>query len=336
MTFLRRPQPNPSANVREEPLPAPGLFRIRLKALWGRFLQFGHIFRASRLGMAGMLILLAFVVMAISAPILTSTGLLRDPYAPLCGVDFHVCKTTDPTLANYQGPNGIVWLGTDHLGRDIFSRLWWGTQFTVIIGFMASVVSMGLGTFVGMISGYYGGWVDEALMRITDFFLVLPTLVLALILAGILTRSGGGNVGTLILVIGVSLWSTTARLVRSQVLSLKQRQFVERARAVGARSTRIVWRHIFPNAFSLVFAEAILTIAVAILTESFLSFLHLGPQDATTWGVIIDDANSHNVLVLKLYWWIFAPGLAIVIVVLGFTLLGYALDEIFNPRLRRR
>lgn len=326
------------AAIGEVVVSEPSLTMVRLEALWERTRRFAHVFRQSGLGMAGLIILLIFAGMAISAPVLTSAGILREPNASLCGADYHVCRTTDAQLANYRPPDGQVWIGTDHLGRDIFSRIWWGTQFTALIGFMASVVSMGLGTFVGMISGYYGGWIDEALMRLTDFFLVLPTLVLALILAGIFARSGGagGNVWTIVAVIGISLWSSTSRLVRSQVLSLKQRQFVERARAVGAGGTRIVWRHIFPNAFSLVFAEAILTIAVAILTESFLSYLHLGPSDVTTWGTIIDDANSHNVLTLKLYWWIFAPGFAIVILVLGFTLLGYALDEIFNPRLRRR
>ena len=336
MSFLRRPKPVSTTAGGEEAAHVPNLTIVRLEALWERFRRFLGILRESRLGMAGLVILIAFTVMALTAPLLTSTGLLRSPDQSLCGTDFHACRTTDPELANFKPPNGQVWLGTDHLGRDIFSRLWWGTQFTVIIGFMASVVSMGLGTFVGMISGYYGGWVDEALMRITDFFLVLPTLVLALILAGLLARTGGGSIWTTVFVIGISLWASTSRLVRSQVLSLKQRQFVERARAVGAGSTRIVWRHLFPNAFSLVFAEAILTIAVAILTESFLSFLHLGPPDATTWGKIIDEAFSHNVLILRLYWWIFAPGFLIVIVVMGFTLLGYALDEIFNPRLRRR
>lgn len=338
MAILRRPRTIASPAVDGATLSAPSLTIVRLEAIWHRLQGFGHIFRHNGLGMSGLIILLLFVGMAISAPLLTSAGLLRDPRVSLCGADYHVCRTTDAQLANYRPPDGSAWLGTDHLGRDIFSRIWWGTQFTVVIGFLASVVSMGLGTFVGMISGYYGGWIDEALMRLTDFFLVLPTLVLALILAGIFARSGGagGSVWTIVAVIGISLWSSTARLVRSQVLSLKQRQFIERARAVGAGGTRIVWRHIFPNAFSLVFAEAILTIAVAILTESFLSLLHLGPSGVTTWGTIIDDANSHNVMTLKLYWWIFAPGFAIVVLVLGFTLLGYALDEIFNPRLRKR
>jgi peptide/nickel transport system permease protein len=298
--------------------------------------RFWKIFRANRLGLVGLVILAAFVFMAISAPLLTALGLLRNPDASLCGADFHYCQLGTGNLARLANPSGGALLGTDFAGRDIFARVWWGTQMTIIVGVAASVVSMGVGTFVGMISGYLGGWADEILMRITDFFLVLPTLVLALILAGILSASGGGNVFTIVLIIGISLWSSTARLVRAQVLSLKQRQFVERAKAIGAGNTRIVWFHIFPNAFSLVFAEAILTVAVAILTESFLSYLHLGPAGVVTWGKIIDDALSHDVIILQKYMWLIAPGFAIVMVVLGFTLLGYALDEIFNPRLRKR
>lgn len=288
--------------------------------------------------MTGLIVLLVFVAMAALAPALTSIGLLRDPNARLCGPDYHYCSPTDPQPMPYRGPNDQVWLGTDQAGRDVFSRLWWSTQVTIMIGLVASLISMGLGVLVGMIAGYYGGWVDELLMRITDFFLVLPTLVLALILAAYFQQVTGGQITTwnVILVIGIGLWASTARLVRAQVLSLKERQFIERARAVGAGNTRIVWVHIFPNAFSLVFAEAILTIAVAILTESFLSYLGLGPRDATTWGRMIEDANRFDAVIRGLVWWIVAPGLAIVLVVFGFTLLGYALDEIYNPRLRRR
>ncbi len=286
--------------------------------------------------MAGLIILGVFTFMALSAPLLTSLGLVRDPDASLCGADFHYCTTVDIGLARLRPPSWDALLGTDYAGRDIFARLWWGTQMTMIIGIAASVVSMGLGTFVGMISGYVGGWTDEVLMRITDFFLVLPTLVLALVLTGILAESGGGNVLTIVMIIGISLWASTARLIRAQVLSLKQRQFVERAKAIGANNTRVVWFHIFPNAFSLVFAEAILTVAVAILTESFLSYLGLGPANVVTWGKIIYESLTHDVIIRHLYVWIFAPGFAIVLVVLGFTLLGYALDEIFNPRLRKR
>jgi len=313
----------PSATV--DAAEPPSVLVARLKNLWDRSRRFGHVFRGSRLGMVGLIILLVFIFMALSAPLLTSTGVLRDPDVRLCGEDLHYCTPTDPDPANLLPPSGQALLGTDHIGRDNFSRLWWGTQVTVLIGVLASIMSMGLGTLVGMVSGYYGGWVDEALMRITDFFLVLPTLVLALILTGYFAQSGGGSLETIV-----------ARLVRAQVLSLKQRQFVERARAVGAGNMRIVWVHIFPNAFSLVFAEAVLTIAVAILTETFLSYLGLGPANVNTWGKMIEDALNHSAIELNLTWWVIAPGLAIVGVVMGFTLLGYALDEIFNPRLRRR
>ncbi|MEK6986975.1 MAG: ABC transporter permease [Candidatus Thermoplasmatota archaeon] len=319
---------------REKDASQESLLRVRLASAWNRFRRLASVFRESHLGMIGLFILLVFTFMAVSAPFLTATGLLRNPDAPLCGSDFHVCPPDLTGEMDYAAPNGYVWLGTDQLGRDLFSRLWWGTQNTILIGFMASVVSMGLGTFVGMVSGYYGGWADEVLMRIVDFFLVLPTLVLALLLMGLFGRTAG--LVEYILIIGVTLWASTARLVRSQVLSLKQRQFIERARAIGAGKTRIVWHHIFPNAFSLVFAEAILTIAVAILTEAFLSFIGFPPPGAQTWGVMIEFAWIYSAIQHGLVWWIIAPGLAIVAVVLGFTLLGYALDEIFNPRLRRR
>lgn len=311
-------------------------FVSRALESWQRLRTFARVFRESRLGVAGLVILLAFTFMAVSAPVLTAAGMLKNPDTSLCGADFHPCRPTDSGLQRYVPPTQGALLGTDHIGRDILSRLWWGSQVTLLIGLMASVISMGLGTFVGMVSGYYGGWVDEVLMRLTDFFLVLPTLVLTLVLAGLLAQAGGGSTWTIVLVIGVTLWAFTARLVRAQVLSLKERQFVLRARAIGATESRILWFHIFPNTFSLVFAEAVLTIAVAILTESFLSFIRLGPADANTWGKMIDDALSHDVIVRNLVWWVVSPGLAIVILVFGFTLLGYALDEIVNPRLRRR
>jgi len=311
------------------------LFWVRLESLRTRSLRFWRVFRQSRLGMIGLIILLVFIVMALSAPLLTSAGILRDPNAVLCGQDFHVCPPTRPDEMDYAPPNGYVWLGTDFLGRDIFSRVWWGSQITILIGALASIFSMGVGTFIGLVSGYYGGWLDELLMRITDFFLVLPTLVFALILFGIV--GSRGSIWTMIMIIGITFWASTARLVRSQVLTIKERQFIERARAIGASKTRIVRRHIFPNSFSLVFAEAILTVAVAILTEAFLSFLgFLDPNEVITWGTIIEAAYSYSAVEKHLIWWIVTPGLAIVAVVMGFTLLGFALDEIFNPRLRRR
>lgn len=271
------------------------------------------------IGLAGLLV---FAGMAIAAPILTAVGILRDP-AQL-NLDHR-----------FEGPNSEFPFGTDQLGRDLLSRLLWGSQATLIIGFAASAISMGLGTLIGLVSGYYGSWIDELLMRVVDFFLVLPTIVLILILAVVLPPPGA-SLGKVIFVIGISLWATTARLVRGQVLSLKERQFVERARAAGSSDARIVFRHIFPNAFSLVFAEAILTVAVAILSESFLSFIGIGPTDMVTWGKILEDAWRWSAAETGLLLWVVAPGLFIVAIVMSFTLLGFALDEIVNPRLRRR
>lgn len=331
--MFRKPRAVPEVPEGGEVAPLEeSVFRMRLENAWRRTVRFWGVFRGSRLGMVGLAILLLFAFMAVSAPLLTSSGLLRDPGTTLCGADYHACSLGSADEMRFVAPNGIVWLGTDQQARDVFSRLWWGSQITILVGVLATIFSMGIGTAVGMVSGYYGGWLDEILMRITDFFLVLPTLVFALVLFAII----GAGFWNMVLVIAVTFWASTARLVRSQVLSLKERQFVERARAAGTGKIRIVWIHIFPNAFSLVFAEAILTIAVAILTESFLSFLGFMPPDVITWGVLIEQAYGNSGIERGLVWWIVAPGLAIVAVVMGFTLLGYAMDEIMNPRLRKR
>jgi len=322
------------------PLPTPGRaqgalqpqsrtsLRIHVRMWIGRVVKFWDLFRQSRLGVLGLLILLGFATMAISAPFLEAAGILRDPNLIHEDAGGRVLRLLPPT-AGFP-------LGTDQVGRDLLSRMWFGSQYTLIIGISATIISMGLGTIVGLSAGYAGGWLDELLMRVTDFFLVLPTLVFALILAVTLPPPGKVDLLKLLFVIGISLWASTARLVRAQVLTLKERQFVLRARAIGAGHGRIIGRHIFPNAFPLVFAEAILTVAVAILTESFLAFLGMAPDEILTWGKILQDALSHDALEFGLPWWVVVPGLLIVGLVYGFTLLGYALDEIVNPRLRRR
>ena len=223
--------------------------------------------------------------------------------------------------------------GTDHMGRDILVRTAEGTEASLIVGFVAMIISMGLGTIVGMASGYWGGWRDEVIMRFNDMFLSIPWLVLMMVLAAVLeTRS----LWTVIVVIGVTGWSTTSRIVRAQVLSLKERQFVERARAIGAGDGYVVRKHIFPNVVPLVFANAILTIAICILSEATLSFLRLGPQDVETWGHILSEAYDQSVALNGPYAFIIMPGLCIVFVVLGFTFVGYAMDEVLNPKLRQR
>jgi len=223
--------------------------------------------------------------------------------------------------------------GTDGLGRDVFTRTVHGTKASLLVGFVAMAISMGIGTGVGLVSGFWGGWRDEAIMRFNDVFLSIPWLVLMMVIVALFNAR---NLFAVVFVIGITGWSFTARIVRSQVLSLKSRQFVERAKAIGSGDMHIIRKHIFPNVIPIVFANAILTIAIAILSESTLSFLGLGPQDVETWGRVLEDAYKESAVLAGPLPFIIMPGLCIVIVVLGFTFIGYAMDEVLNPKLRQR
>jgi peptide/nickel transport system permease protein len=223
--------------------------------------------------------------------------------------------------------------GTDQIGRDVFTRTIHGTRASLTVGFVAMGLSMGIGTIVGLASGYWGGWRDEAIMRVNDVFLSIPWLVLMIVIASIW---GSQDLTSVIVVIGLTGWSTTARIVRAQVLSIKSRQFIERSKAIGGGDWHIIRRHIFPNVVPLIFANAILTIAISILSESTLSFLGLGPQDVETWGRVLEDAYNASAALAGPYPFIIMPGVCIVVVVLGFTFVGYAMDEVLNPKLRKR
>lgn len=242
----------------------------------------------------------------------------------------------DPFETSTDARLDISWehpFGTDPLGRDVFTRTLHGTKASMYVGFTAMAISMGIGTGVGLISGYWGGWRDEVIMRINDVFLSIPWLVLMMVIASVFEAR---TLGAVIIVIGVTGWSTTARIVRSQVLSLKTRQFIERAKAIGAGDMHIIRKHILPNVVPLIFANAILTIAISILSESTLSFLKLGPQNVETWGKILEDAYVAGAATNGPFAFIIMPGLCIVMVVLGFTFIGYAMDEVLNPKLRKR
>lgn len=267
------------------------------------------------MGRVGLAIILFFIGMAVYAEYFV-------PYNPFG-------KTTEILEdASWEHP-----FGTDQLGRDVLTRTLHGTKASLTVGFVAMIISMGLGTGVGLLSGFWGGWKDEVIMRFNDVFLSIPWLVLMMVIVALFQAQ---NLMAVIIVIGVTGWSSTARIVRSQVLSLKARQFVERAKAIGAGELHIVRKHIFPNVVPLVFANAILTIAIAILSESTLSFLGLGPKDVETWGRLLDEAFQVNAVVSGPYPYIIMPGVFIVIVVLGFTFVGYAMDEVLNPKLRSR
>jgi peptide/nickel transport system permease protein len=303
----------------------------RLRLLGKKVRSTWKIFRANRMGMAGLTLLMAFFVMAIFAGqimwILAHIAGWSSAYGPFDRV---------AVVGQGTAPSEQHWLGTDIWGYDILARTIYGSRVSLLVGLVATAVSMGLGTAVGLFSGYWGGWRDEVLMRVTDVFLVLPWLVLMIVLATLLP--GGPSVAKVIFVIGITGWSSTTRMVRAQVMSIKERIFIERARAIGATDFHIVRKHVFPNVFPLVFANSILTIALSILSESTLSFINLGPNptEVVTWGNMLEDAVSGHAILNGLYLWIIVPGMCIVLVVLGFTFVGYAIDEIFNPKLRKR
>jgi peptide/nickel transport system permease protein len=232
-----------------------------------------------------------------------------------------------------QLPSKAHFMGTDNFGKDIWSELLYGARTSMIVGVVSAVIASFLGAAVGLYSGYVGGWKDEVVMRLNDIVLSIPWLVLMIVIAALL---GEIDLTGIILIIGLTGWSTTARMVRAQVLSVRERQYIERARCVGSSDFAIIRRHIFPNTFPLVFANTILTVAVSILSEATLSFLGFRPLNVVTWGTMLSFASGASAFQIGMYWWILAPGFCIVLVVLGFTLLGYALDEILNPKLRHR
>ena len=268
------------------------------------------------MGLAGVIILVFFVFLAIFGPYIA-------PY------DVHKLDLEN----TFALPSKEHWIGTDNFGVDIFSELLYGARTSIIVGMVSAIIASFLGAAVGLYSGYVGGWKDEVVMRLNDIVLSIPWLVLMIVVAAFI---GEIDLTGIILIIGLTGWSTTARMVRAQVLSVKERQYVERARAIGASEMSIIRRHIFPNTFPLVFANTILTVAVSILSEATLSFLGLRPIGVITWGTMLSFASSSSAFQIGLHWWILMPGLCIVFVVLGFTLLGYALDEILNPKLRKR
>ena len=273
------------------------------------------LFMATWMGKVGMIIIIAFLVIAAYATLFM-------PYDQNAGTSNVLADST------WQHP-----FGTDQMGRDVLTRTAHGTKASLIVGFVAMAISMIIGTVYGLASGYWGGWRDEVLMRINDVFLSIPWLVLMIVIAAVL---GKRDLFSVIIVIGVTGWSTTTRIVRAQVLSLKERMFVERAKAIGSGEWHIIRTHILPNVVPLIFANAILTIAISILSESTLSFLGLGPQDVETWGRILEDAYAQSAALAGPYAFIIMPGLCIVVVVLGFTFIGYAMDEVLNPKLRKR
>jgi peptide/nickel transport system permease protein len=271
-------------------------------------------FRRHKAGLVALVVLILEVLVALAAPVLIPRELAIDP----------------SPLNILQSPSGEHWLGTDEVGRDIFARLIYASRISLSIGFLAVVVAIIVGTSVGALAGYFGGWFDNALMRVTDAILSIPALFFLIVLSVTL----GPSVRTMIVVIGLLSWMELARIIRANVLSLKRREFVEAARTMGARSERIIRRHILPNTLAPIVVAATLGVGNALLTEASVSYLGLGVQPPQpSWGNMLYNAQSYffNAPWITLY-----PGIMILITVLCINFVGDGLRDALDPRLKNQ
>jgi len=305
-------------------------------------------YRRNALGITGLVILIAAVGIAICAPLIAPREQTSEVYAakneqPIAVGPGSYCPgggfATDPVTgerapiaACSPDQEQFYLLGTDGAGRSVLALMVWGARISLTVGLVATFMTMIIGAGIGIIGGYFGGRLDLVLARLTDWFLVIPWIALAIVLASIL----GQGLGNIILVIAVTSWPVTARLVRAQTLTVSTRPYVERSRALGASDWHIITRRVLPNIFPVIFANTILTVALAILAESLLSFLGLGDPFSVSWGTTLEEAQSYGATTGGQWWWIMPPGIAITLVVLAFTMCGYAVEEITNPRLRKR
>ncbi|MBE3074140.1 MAG: ABC transporter permease [Actinobacteria bacterium] len=283
--------------------------------------QVWKLYRANWQGMVGLYILVFFAALALLAPFLADHARLEST-AQLGHGPFEL-----PTLNSYYHL-----FGTDEQGLSILAEFIWSARISLFVGLMATFISTILGAGIGIAAGFYGGAIGEVCMRITDAFLVVPWLPLAMVMAA----AWGRSYVTIILVIGVTSWPGTARVVRSDALRVRELQFIERGRAIGSSNWHIMNKHILPNVFPLIFANTILVVAIAILSESELSFLGLGDPLNFSWGTMLANAWGSGAAGLPAWWYIMPPGLAIVAVVLAFTFIGTAFDEVLDPKLRKR
>ncbi len=265
------------------------------------------------LAMTGLAVVVGFAVVAVFAPLFA-------PYDPLVQGDL--------TTQAYLSPSASHWLGTDQFGRDLLSRIIYGARISLTIGFVAVAIAVVLGSLLGAVAGYVGGWVDAVIMRFTDMVMAFPRLVLLIMIIALFQPS----LTLIILVLGLTQWPGTARLVRGEVLSLREQEYVEAARALGFGRWRIILRHLLPNVMAPVIVAATLGIGNTIVLEAGLSFLGMGVQPPTpSWGTLVADGRQNLIGA----WWVATfPGLAIVLTVLAFNLVGDGLRDVLDPRLR--
>ena len=315
-----------------------------------------RIFANSRMGIVGLVALVAFVLVALTAPFFVDPEDLDPndpqqqsvPAAPIKPsmliteeyIDEYIEINTnggelaekwraelDEMAGTWRFP-----LGTDSYGRSSLDLLIWGSRASLVVGVVATLMTMVLGAGIGICGGFFRGKTDMVLSRFTDWFLVLPWVPLAIVLASLL----GPSMWNIILIIGATSWAATARLVRSEALTVSTRPYVEHGRALGASSWHIITRHVLPNIMSIILASTVLTVAYTILSEAYLAFLGLGDPASLSWGTILDQAREAGALTGGYWWYVFPPGLAITFTVLAFTLVGVAIEEITDPKLRDR
>lgn len=273
--------------------------------------RFVRAFLRHRLAVAGLVVITILGLAAILAPLVAT----HDPY-------------TVDLLAARQGPSRDHWLGTDEVGRDVFSRLVYGARVSLSVGLVAVTIYTTIGVVLGAISGYFGGFVDGAIQRLTDTVMCFPTLIIIIAAVSIT----GPSIWNVMLIIGLLTWTGTCRLVRGQFLSLREQAFVEAARSVGASDMRLIFRHVLPNSVAPVIVSATFGVAAAILTEAGLSFLGLGVQPPTaSWGNLINLAQSATILQQMPWLWA-PPGVLIAVAVLSINFIGDGLRDALDPR----
>ncbi|WP_406091912.1 ABC transporter permease [Streptomyces sp. NBC_01013] len=276
--------------------------------------RFWREYRSHRGGLWGLGGLVLIALIAVCAPVLTGSD---------------AQSVTEAPGGALESPSAEFPLGTDQFGRSVLALLIWGARVSLTVGLLAAFLCVAIGTVVGIVAGHFRGWYSTVLMRVTDWFLVMPTLVLAIALATVMDRS----LWTVIIAIGVTTWPTTARLVRAQTLAVESRPYIERARALGGGHGHIMVRHVLPNVMPLVLAQTTLVISSAILTEATLAFLGLGDPTITSWGGMLQDAREAGAVSAGDWWYLAPPGIAIALVALAFTLCGRAIETVLNPKL---
>ena len=284
---------------------------------------FWKIFRQNKLGLAGAFLVLVAVLVAVFAPALTE-------YDPR-----EIIRDANNRALTFAPPSVHGVLGTDDAGHDVWSQLIFGSRISLTVGFLAGFIAMFVGSALGIMAGYFGGKIDTLIMRVTDVLLVIPDLPLMLVLVATIRQMELkiSPLAVLIVVIGLLYWTSTARLIRSQTLTIKERQFVARARAIGAGHWHIIRKHILPQLMPLIVANTVLILSTAILIESGLAFLGLGDPTKPSWGTMLNFAFDRSAISNGAWWFYLPPGIAILWVSLGCILLGNVLEEMLNPRL---